>query len=102
MPKLSGKKRKAPETPADAEDDSDKPGGSDSSGASATSKPDRSKVDGHLKDDSTVVLEGDALPSDLHESGHPACHGQSQDYSKYYPGKTLMLTKLAVSQSSRR
>ena len=63
---LSGKKRKAPETPEDAADGTEKHQTEDSS--SGSSKPDNINVDKEL-DDSTVILEGGDLPSDLHESG---------------------------------
>jgi hypothetical protein len=70
MPSLSGKKRKAPDDTADGTEQHQN---DESSGASKNSNPDKNNADKDVEsplDDSTVVIEGDDIPSDLHESGH--------------------------------
>eukprot|EP00291_Cryptomonas_curvata_P016855 CAMPEP_0172166408 /NCGR_PEP_ID=MMETSP1050-20130122/8964_1 /TAXON_ID=233186 /ORGANISM="Cryptomonas curvata, Strain CCAP979/52" /LENGTH=144 /DNA_ID=CAMNT_0012837013 /DNA_START=67 /DNA_END=498 /DNA_ORIENTATION=- len=68
MPHLSRKKRKAPE---DTADDVEKQQNDDSSGVLKSSDPDKKNANKDAVsplDDSTVVVEGDDIPSDLHES----------------------------------
>jgi hypothetical protein len=81
MPHLSGKKRKAPEDTADG---SEKHQNEDSSAESKSSEPDKKDADKDVDaplDDSTVVIEGDDIPSDLHESGRHARDHQAKECS---------------------
>jgi hypothetical protein len=64
-----GKKRNAPE---DSADDVAKQNNDDSSVSSKSNKPDKNNAGKDVDspfDDSTVVIEGNEIPSDLHESG---------------------------------
>jgi hypothetical protein len=86
MPRLSGKKRKAQEDNADDEVNQN----DDSSGAPKsveTGKTDQKNADKDVDspfDDSTIVIEGDDIPSDLHESGRHTPDHRANDCTLWH------------------